>query len=135
LVEICLGLIDLATTRVISIVDDDESFRGAIANLIRSLGHAVATYGSAAEFLNSDDLGDTACLISDVRMPGMSGIELQSHLLSKGYRLPIIFVAVNPTPKARGQALAAGALGFLSKPFSEERLISLLEQALKGRQD
>ena len=127
------GPLTLATAHTISIVDDDASFRKAIANFVRSLGYAVWAFESAEEFLNSDRLDETQCVISDVRMPGMSGIELQSHLLAKGLRLPIIFVAVNPTARARERALAHGALDFLSKPFPEERLISLLDQAFKGR--
>jgi FixJ family two-component response regulator len=119
--------------KVISIVDDNESFRRAMTTLIRSLGHAVAAFGSAEEFLTSGRLHDTACLISDVQMPGMDGIQLQDRLLAEGYRLPIIFVAADPESKARGKALASGALGFLNKPFREEILISFLEQALSGQ--
>src|SRR5262245_5390763 len=106
----------LATPHVISIVDDDKSFRGAIARLIRSLGHSVAAFDSAEHFLQSDRVSETECLICDVRMPRMSGIELQRHLIGKGYRLPIIFVTANPTESARKDALAAGAIGFLTKP-------------------
>lgn len=117
-------------TPVISIVDDDASFRRATARLVRSLGHSVAAFSSAEEFLKSDRIRDTACLISDVQMPGMSGIELQSRLLADGYRLPVIFITAFPGSKAREQALASGALGFLNKPFSEEKLIACLDQAL-----
>ncbi len=125
----------LATkAKVISIVDDDASFRGAMAGLIQELGYTVAAFGSAEEFLGSGRVDDTACLISDVRMPGMSGIELQSLLIAEGHRLPIIFVAADPAPKLQRQALAAGALCFLGKPFSEQRLISCLEQALARRE-
>lgn len=122
-----------ATPRVISVVDDDESFRGAIARLIRSLGHSVAAFESAEDFLQSDRLNETACLICDVRMPRMSGLELQSALIAKGYRLPIVFVTANPTESARKSALAAGALGFLNKPCNEGTLIALLDEALGGR--
>ena len=115
---------------LISIVEDDESFRRATTRLVRSLGYAVAAFGSAEEFLNSGRLNDTACLISDVHMPGMSGIELQKHLLAQGYRLPVIFISAYPEPAARGQWRASGTLGFLTKPFSEEKLISYLGQAL-----
>ena len=118
--------------RVISIVDDDESFRRAITDLIRSLGHSVASFGSAEEFLQSNRLDETACLITDVRMPGMSGLELQGALQARGSRVPIIFVAADPGSKAREQALSSGALAFLTKPFREEKLISLLDQALSG---
>ena len=100
---------------------------------MRSLGHEVAAFGSAEEFLKSGRLDDTACLISDVHMPGMSGIELQNHLLARGYRLPIIFITAYPESNVRKQALASGALGFLNKPFSEEKLISYLAQALSDR--
>jgi FixJ family two-component response regulator len=115
---------------LVAIVDDDESFRAAIANLIRSLGHSVASFGSAEEFLKWDHLHDTGCLISDVQMPGMSGFELQNQLRTQGYRVPIIFVAADSDSKTRDQALASGALGFLNKPFNEKKLISGLGQAL-----
>ena len=120
--------------KVISIVDDDESFRRALARFIRSLGYAVASFGSAEEFLQSNRLDDTACLITDVQMPGISGLELQGALLAQGSRIPIIFVAADPGSKVRGKALAAGALGFLTKPFREETLISFLDQALARHQ-
>jgi FixJ family two-component response regulator len=118
---------------VISVVDDDESVREAIKGLIRSLGYVAATFASAEEFLKSERVHETACLITDVQMPGMSGIELQSRLIAKGHRLPIIFITAFPEAKARAQALAAGALGFLSKPFSDEKLISYLDEALARR--
>jgi FixJ family two-component response regulator len=123
----------LSKPPVISIVDDDESFRRATAGFIASLGYAVASFGSAEEFLKSDSLPDTACLISDVQMPGMSGIELQARLLSERHRVPIIFVTAFSDPRARAQALASGALGFFDKPFREDKLISCLDQALSGR--
>jgi FixJ family two-component response regulator len=99
---------------------------------MRSLGHEVAVFSSAEEFLNSGRLADTACVISDVQMRGMSGIDLQNHLLDKGYRLPIIFLTAYPESNAREQALASGALGFLNKPFREEALISYIGQALSS---
>jgi len=124
---------DIALSKLISIVDDNDSFRRAMATLVRSLGYAVAAFGSAEEFLESDRLDDTACLISDVQMPGMSGIDLQDQLRARGRRTPIIFVAADPTSSARVRALAAGALGFLGKPFSEEKLTSILDEALKRK--
>ena len=117
---------------VISIVDDNESFRRAAAGLIQSLGYAAAVFASAEEFLSSGRLDETACLISDVQMPGMSGIELQAHLAAQGRRMPIIFVTAYPETKTRDQALACGALGFLDKPFDEDDLISCLDRALAG---
>jgi FixJ family two-component response regulator len=119
-----------AEAAVISIVDDDASFRRATARLVRSLGHAVAAFGSAEEFLKSDRIRETACLISDVQMPGMSGLELQNRLLAQGVRLPVIFITAYPESNAREQALASGALGFLNKPFNEDNLIACLDQAL-----
>ena len=119
--------------KVISIVDDDESFRRAMTDLIRSFGYSVASFASGEEFLQSDRLRDTACLITDVQMPGMSGLDLQGALLARGSRVPIIFVAADPGSKARSHALASGALAFLTKPFREEKLIALLDQALAGR--
>lgn len=115
---------------VISIIDDDESVREATRGLIRSLGYVAATFASAEEFLNSSSLHETTCLITDVHMPGISGIELQRRLIAKGHRLPIIFITAFPEAKVRAQALAAGALGFLSKPFNDETLITCLDQAL-----
>ena len=119
---------------VISIVDDDEAFRKAMVRLIKSLGHAVVSFASAEEFLTSDRMDDTVCLISDVQMPGMSGIELQERLNADGHRFSIIFVAASPDASIRGKALAAGALEFLGKPFDDEVLIACLERALARRQ-
>ncbi len=118
---------------MISIVDDDKSFRRATAGFVSSLGYAVAAFGSAEEFLKSNRLDDTACLISDVEMPGMSGIELQNRLIAQGHRLPVIFITAYSKSKARAQAFASGALGFFDKPFSEDQLISCIDQALSGR--
>lgn len=112
---------------VISVVDDDESFRRALSNLLNSVGYSVAAFGSAEEFLESGRIDETACVISDVQMPGMSGFELQEALRRGGHELPIIFVAAYPGEKARDQALTSGALAFLGKPFSDETLMSLLE--------
>jgi FixJ family two-component response regulator len=116
---------------MISIVDDDKSVREAANALIRSLGYAAATFASAEEFLESGRLGDTACLITDVQMPGMSGIDLQNHLAANGHCTPVIFVTAYPEESVRERALHAGAFGFLSKPFSEECLIACLDKALK----
>jgi FixJ family two-component response regulator len=120
-------------TPVIAIVDDDESFRRATLSFIRSLGYSAAAFPSADAFLNSNVLGNTDCLITDVQMPGMSGIELQSHLMAQGLRLPVIFVTAFPETEARGHALRAGAIGFLGKPFVDENLINCLNKALATR--
>jgi len=120
----------LSKVPLIAIVDDDDSFRRATTSFIRSLGYAVLQFASAESFLNSDRLHDTDCLISDVQMPGINGIELQRKLIVQGYRLPIIFVTAFSEMRARAQTLAAGAIGFLDKPFSDEELIVCLNKAL-----
>lgn len=120
-------------TPVIAIVDDDESFRRATISFVRSLGYSAAAFPSADAFLNSNAVEDTDCLITDVQMPGMSGIELQNYLLAQGNRVPVILVTAFPETAARGHALRAGAVGFLSKPFGDENLISCLNKALAAR--
>jgi FixJ family two-component response regulator len=120
-------------TPVIAIVDDDESFRHATISFIRSLGYSTAAFPSADAFINSNVVENTDCLITDVQMPGMSGIELQNYLIAQGHRVPIIFVTAFPEPEARGNALRAGAVGFLGKPFGDENLISCLNKALATR--
>jgi FixJ family two-component response regulator len=120
-------------TPVIAIVDDDESFRQATISFIRSLGYSTAAFPSADAFLNSNAVENADCLISDIQMPGMSGIELQSHLIAQGHRVPVIFVTAFPETEARGNALRAGAVGFLGKPFSDQNLISRLNKALAAR--
>jgi FixJ family two-component response regulator len=114
---------------MISIVDDDKSVRESANSLIRSLGYATATFASGEEFLESGCLSDTECLVADVRMPGMSGVDLQSRLIANGNRTPIIFVTATPDERTRERALSAGALGFLTKPFSVESLITCLDRA------
>ena len=117
---------------LISIVDDYEPNREAIEALIRSLGYTVATFASAEEYLRSDCIECSSCLITDLQMPGMSGAELQDRLISDGCHTPIIFMTAFSEEKVRARVLAAGALGFLSKPFSDECLIQHLEKALKS---
>jgi len=114
---------------MISIVDDDRYVREAANSLIRSLGYATATFASGEEFLESGCLSDTECLITDVQMPGMSGVDLQSRLIANGNRTPVILVTAHPDERLRERALRAGALGFLSKPIREESLIACLERA------
>ena len=118
---------------VIAIVDDNDSFRRATMSFIRSLGYAVVQFASAEAFLKSDRLHETDCVISDVHMPGMNGVELQGKLIAQGYHLPIIFVTAFPEIKARAQALAAGAIGFLAKPFNDEMLIACLNEAIGAK--
>jgi FixJ family two-component response regulator len=118
---------------VISVVDDDASFRRATARLIHSLGHAVESFDSAEAFLGSGRVEDTACLVSDVRMPGIDGIELQKRLRQQGCRLPIIFITAHPDTSTRSRALALGAVGFLDKPFRDDELIGCLDRALAAK--
>jgi len=117
---------------VISIVDDDVSVREAIYGLVRSLGFDAATFSSAEEFLGSDQIEATSCLITDVQMPGLSGVELQSHLISRGCSVPIIFVTASPRQQIEARVRGAGAAGFLSKPFDDKTLIKCLDQAVRG---
>jgi FixJ family two-component response regulator len=106
----------LPEATMISIVDDDVSVREATKRWVRSLGYSAAAFASAEEFLLSGKVNDTECVITDVHMPGLSGIELQSHLISQGNRTPIIFVTAFPEERTRTRALEAGAIGFLTKP-------------------
>jgi FixJ family two-component response regulator len=115
---------------MISIVDDDAIVRDATLNLVRSLGFTGATFASAEEFLESDRVNNTACLIADVQLPGLSGIELQTRLRTQGNPTPVIFITGFPEARIRAQALDAGAIGFLSKPYDAETLIDCLDKAL-----
>ena len=115
---------------VISIVDDDECVREAMDGLVRSFGYVSATYASAEEFLDSNHVNDTSCMITDVHMPGLTGLELHQRLLADGFAVPTIFVTGLPDEMTRMQVLAAGAVGFLSKPFGEKSLSDCLKTAL-----
>jgi FixJ family two-component response regulator len=120
---------------IISIVDDDASVRTATARLLRSLGFSAQPFASAQEFLLSAGLRETSCLIADVEMPGMSGIELQEYLIAHGHRTPMIFITAFPEDRIRERVMRAGAIDFLSKPFDEPRLLECVERALTRRQD
>jgi len=120
---------------VLSVVDDDASVRRATGRLIRSLGFTVEVFASGEEFLRSGSLQDTWCLVLDVHMPGINGLELQSHLLAAGYRIPIIFVTARPDEWTRTRALKAGAVDFLEKPFGEQALLNGIHSALKLRDE
>ena len=120
------------TQVLIAIVDDDEAVRDATKTLVRSLGYNVSTFGSADEFLKSAQVHDTSCIISDVQMPGQSGIDLQDHLIVRGHGIPIIFMTGYPNDGVRAQAMKAGAVCFLNKPFSEDHFIGCIQKALKA---
>ena len=125
----------MSATPLISIVDDDDSLRNSLNNLIRSVGFGVQGFSSAEAFLSSNQLHDTACLILDVRMPGMSGLELQRQLVATNCGIPIIFITSHGDDNARTRALEAGAVDFLYKPFREEALLNAIYKALKSKED
>jgi len=116
---------------VISVIDDDQSVRIAANNLLTSHGYIVHTFASAEEFLRSTEQHDTSCVIADVQMPIISGLELLAQMRSRGYRVPFIFITAFPEESIRARALKAGAICFLSKPFAGPTLIDCLETALK----
>jgi FixJ family two-component response regulator len=120
----------MSAAPLISIVDDDDSLRNSLNNLIRSVGFRAQGFSSAEAFLNSNQLHDTACLILDVRMPGMSGLELQRQLVATNCRIPIVFITSHGDDDARARALEAGAVDFLYKPFREETLLKAIDSAL-----
>lgn len=120
---------------VISIVDDDESVREATKSLVRSLGYSAVTFGSAEEFLGSSQLTRTACLITDVQMPGLSGVELQNRLIADGHRMPVIFVTAFPDERLQAQVINSGAIGYLRKPLRDDRLIACIDAAMKTSRD
>jgi FixJ family two-component response regulator len=115
---------------MISIVDDDESVREATKALVRSMGYDALTFASAEEFLDSNQVHDASCIITDLQMPGLSGVELQKRLIAKGCRVPVIFVTASPNERTRKDVLDAGAIGFLSKPYSDDSLVQCLQRAL-----
>ena len=117
---------------MIVIVDDDEGVREATKTLVRSLGYNASTFGSANEFLKSEKVHDTSCLITDLQMPGLSGIDLQDRLIASGYRIPIIFITAYPDENVRLRVMKAGAIDFLSKPYNHDHLLGCLEKALKA---
>ena len=99
---------------------------------MRSLGYGVSTFGSAQAFLNCEQINDTSCVITDVQMPGLSGLDLQDRLIAMGYCIPIIFLTGHPNETVRIRAMKAGAVAFLSKPCHGDRLLGYLEQASPG---
>ena len=115
---------------MISIIDDDPSVRAATYNLLRSFGYVVHTFDSAEAFLQSPQLAETSCAIVDVRMPTMSGLDMQAHLRAQGNSVPLIFITAVPDTRARTRAFAAGASGFLTKPFDKNALIGCIDTAL-----
>jgi FixJ family two-component response regulator len=116
---------------LISIVDDDDALRNSLDDLIQSIGFRTQGFPSAEAFLSSNQVHDTACLILDVRMAGMNGLELQHQLVATHRRIPIIFITSHEDDDARKRALEAGAVAYLYKPFREEELLNAIDAALK----
>lgn len=121
---------ELVSGHLISVVDDDDAFREAMTSLMKSLGFAVQAFSSAERFMASPHLEKTSCLIADVHMPGMTGIDLHHQLLSAGYSIPVILITAYPDDNVRARALAAGVVCYLSKTFDDEALIGLVRTAL-----
>ena len=115
---------------LISIVDDDESVREALKSLIDSVGFRSQPFRSGEEFLSSPYVSQTACLITDVRMPGMSGLELQERLNAAHSSIPVVFISAHDDDDARARGLRAGAVAFLQKPFSEDLLLGAISECL-----
>ena len=114
---------------LISIVDDDKAARESLQDLVRSLGYSIISFSAAKEFLASALLHHTTCLISDVQMPGMSGLELQAKLIAMEFYIPAIFITGQPNEAVRVRALEAGAIGFLTKPIDQNDLLACLARA------
>ena len=115
----------------ITIIDDDEFVREAVERLIRSLGYDAETFASAEDYLSQSHVANTQCLITDVHMSGLTGVELQTHLIAAGYRIPIIFMSGYSEDAVRATAIRNGAVGFLNKPIRVADLIECLNKALK----
>jgi FixJ family two-component response regulator len=119
-------------SQLVAIVDDDDSVRIALEGLLKSAGLTARAFESAEEFIKSGEQRETACLISDIRMPGMSGLELQAKLNAEHCSIPIVFITAHGDAKMRMQALRAGAVEFLAKPFDDEALLDSVRAALQS---
>jgi FixJ family two-component response regulator len=122
----------LEKSNMVAIVDDDDLMRSALQGLLKSVGLPAQAFASAEEFLKSGQQRQAACLIADIRMPGMSGLELQAHLNAERCKIPIIFITGHGDEKMRMQALRAGAVEFMAKPFDDEALIESVRAALES---
>jgi FixJ family two-component response regulator len=121
-----------AKTKLVAIVDDDDSMRSALQGLLKAVGLPAKAFASAEEFLKSGQQRQTACLIADIRMPGMSGLELQAQLNAEHCKIPTIFITAHGDAKLRMQALRAGAVEFLAKPFDDQALLESVRGALQS---
>jgi len=118
---------------IISIIDDDASVREAMRALLRSMGYIARTFPSAEVYLNSGQIDETDCLITDVMMPGMNGVELQEQLVREGWRIPVIIITAYPDERLRSRVSNANSAGFLRKPFSDEQLIACLDKLFTSK--
>src|ERR1700751_2257393 len=123
---------DLENTKMVAIVDDDDLMRSALEGLLKAVGLPAQVFASAEAFLKSGQQRQARCLITDIRMPGMSGLELQAHLNAERCRIPIIFITAHGDEKMRMQALRAGAVEFMAKPFDDEALVESVRAALEN---
>jgi FixJ family two-component response regulator len=117
---------------LVSVIEDDRFFRDSMRRLMKSLGHSVEAFSSAADFLASPRLAETACVIADVHMPAMTGIELYKHLVETGHAIPTILVTAYPDDDARSRVLKEGVICYLRKPVDEEQLKRCLRTALRS---
>jgi FixJ family two-component response regulator len=120
----------VSASPLICIIDDDDSLRVALVGLVRSVGYEARGFASAEAFLQSGALDACACLVTDIQMPGMSGVELKEHLTAQKIDLPVIMISGRPDPSLEGKARAAGAAAFMKKPFDASALIGYLDKAL-----
>ena len=120
-------------TKFVAIVDDDESIRAALQGFMKEAGLPAQSFASAEDFLASGNLNEVGCLVADIRMPGMSGLELQARLNAERHRIPIVFVTAHGDESMKMQALRAGAVEFLAKPFNEEVLLDCVRAAMENR--
>jgi FixJ family two-component response regulator len=118
--------------KMVAVIEDDESYRVAVQRLLKSAGFSAQSFACAEDFLSSGQQHETGCLIADIRMPGMSGLDLQSKLNSDHYTIPTIFITAHGDEKMRLQAMRAGAVKFLTKPFDGETLLEAVRVALEG---
>ena len=122
----------MATEPLISVIDDDDSLRAALVRLIRSIGYAAKGFGSAEEFLDSGVMPDCACIVTDIQMPGMSGIDLARTMAGQQSTVPVIMITARTVPGLEEDALASGAFCFLRKPIDTNVLVKCLQDALKA---
>jgi FixJ family two-component response regulator len=118
---------------IVSIIDDDVSVRTALSGIVRSMDLTANTFASGQDFLNSAGLADTVCIVADIQMPGIGGIELQQALTARDIRIPMVFITAYPDERIRAKALNAGAICFLNKPFDGPIIIECIERALSLR--